>query len=319
MVDSKSAKTSRARRFLRNREAKLNENPKTALLVRGQKTSGLINSILIDLFMLKKPYGVHLRRHNAVHPFEDATPMEFLSQKNDASLFAFGTHSKKRPHNLVFGRLFDHHILDMVETGVAAFKQMSEFPGSRGGCSLEAKPCVVFSGAAWEQDASLTLLRSLWLDFFQLREVESISSIGVEHALVFTATGDSASGVRAMLRHYMVKLKKSAEATGPYVELSEIGPSLDLTVRRVHHASESLTKQAMTRPKASAAAPKKVKNIEHGRLSGRQGRLHVPKQNLNEMTLARPKALRKRKEGTRPDSAVETKKKRPRTSATSED
>jgi len=149
MVDSKSAKTSRARRFLRNREAKLNENPKTALLVRGQKTSGLINSILIDLFMLKKPYGallhhvehaasrppaartpltarlcapaagVHLRRHNAVHPFEDATPMEFLSQKNDASLFAFGTHSKKRPHNLVFGRLFDHHILDMVETGVA--------------------------------------------------------------------------------------------------------------------------------------------------------------------------------------------------------
>ena len=139
----------RARRFLRNREAKLNENPKTALLVRGQKTSGLINSILIDLFMLKKPHsalllrvehaatlvtgrgthptdclcaaaaGVHLRRHNAVHPFEDATPMEFLSQKNDASLFAFGTHSKKRPHNLVFGRLFDNHILDMVETGVA--------------------------------------------------------------------------------------------------------------------------------------------------------------------------------------------------------
>ena len=60
MVDSKSAKTSRARRFLRNREAKLNENPKTALLVRGQKTSGLINSILIDLFMLKKPYGALL-------------------------------------------------------------------------------------------------------------------------------------------------------------------------------------------------------------------------------------------------------------------
>ena len=62
MVDSKSAKTSRARRFLRNREAKLNENPKTALLVRGQKTSGLINSILIDLFMLKKPYGALLLR-----------------------------------------------------------------------------------------------------------------------------------------------------------------------------------------------------------------------------------------------------------------
>ena len=70
MVDSKSAKTSRARRFLRNREAKLNENPKTALLVRGQKTSGLINSILIDLFMLKKPYGalLHHVEHAASRP-----------------------------------------------------------------------------------------------------------------------------------------------------------------------------------------------------------------------------------------------------------
>ena len=73
MVDSKSAKTSRARRFLRNREAKLNENPKTALLVRGQKTSGLINSILIDLFMLKKPYGalLHHVEHAASRPRAD--------------------------------------------------------------------------------------------------------------------------------------------------------------------------------------------------------------------------------------------------------
>ena len=36
----------RARRFLRNRDAKLNENPKTALPVRGQKTSGLIIPVL---------------------------------------------------------------------------------------------------------------------------------------------------------------------------------------------------------------------------------------------------------------------------------
>ena len=187
MVDSKTAKTSRARRFLRNREAKLNENPKTALLVRGQKTSGLINSILIDLFMLKKPHsalllrvehaatlvpgrgthptdrlcaaaaGVHLRRHNAVHPFEDATPMEFLSQKNDASLFAFGTHSKKRPHNLVFGRLFDNHILDMVETGVAGAWPPPIHPELPRSAPSSAKPTRSASPPARSADPRLPL------------------------------------------------------------------------------------------------------------------------------------------------------------------
>ena len=87
----------------------LEENPRTALVLRGQKSSALVNAALTDLFMLKKPNAKHFARHNAVHPFEDAAPLEFLCQKNDASLFAFGTHSKKRPHDLVIGRLFDHH------------------------------------------------------------------------------------------------------------------------------------------------------------------------------------------------------------------
>ena len=45
-----------------------------------------------------------------------------------------------------------------------AFKQMAEFPESRGGCSLESKPCIVFSGAAWEQaDSSPASTRTLTL------------------------------------------------------------------------------------------------------------------------------------------------------------
>jgi hypothetical protein len=86
-----------------------------------------------------------MQKKNEMHPFEDAGSLEFLSQKNDCSLFVFGNNSKKRPNNLVFvssaydysathtfssrlhyciicfhrqGRTYDGHLLDMIELGV---------------------------------------------------------------------------------------------------------------------------------------------------------------------------------------------------------
>jgi len=66
-------------------------------------------------------------KRNEIHPFDDITSLEFFSQKNDASLFLVATHSKKRPHNLIWARAFDHQILDMIEVGVSNFKSMKDF------------------------------------------------------------------------------------------------------------------------------------------------------------------------------------------------
>lgn len=111
-------KNRKAKKAMQVREPKLVENPKNALMIRGQQTSGVINTLLTDLYMIKSPFSKHFSRKNDIRPFEDASSLEFFANKNDASLFAFGSHNKKRPDNLVIGRTYDYQILDMCEFAV---------------------------------------------------------------------------------------------------------------------------------------------------------------------------------------------------------
>lgn len=67
---------------------------------------------------LKRPYSISFSKKNLVRPFEDHSSLEFWAVKNDSSMFVLGQHSKKRPHNLVFARIFDNRLLDMCEVGV---------------------------------------------------------------------------------------------------------------------------------------------------------------------------------------------------------
>ena len=75
------------------------------------------------------------KKKNILRPFEDrpftgvkdapgvsgVSSLEHFSRKSDASLVAFGSHNKKRPHNLVIARMFDYHVLDMVEFGISNY------------------------------------------------------------------------------------------------------------------------------------------------------------------------------------------------------
>jgi ribosome production factor 2 len=78
---------------------------------------------------MKKPDSVLFQRNNDLHPFESQTSLEFLGRSNDCSLFTLGSHSKKRPHNVVMGRFFDFQTLDMFEFGIdeATFVPMVTF------------------------------------------------------------------------------------------------------------------------------------------------------------------------------------------------
>ena len=117
----------RAVRAMKKMAPKAIENTKSVLFLRGTKTSETVGTMLKEIYALRKPFGKLLSRKNDnMHPFEDEASIEFLCQKNDCSIFVVANHSKKRPNNLVVGRTFDGHLLDMVELGVTSATSFAE-------------------------------------------------------------------------------------------------------------------------------------------------------------------------------------------------
>lgn len=278
-------KTQKGKRFLQKREGKLEENTKCVMLIRGGKTSELVTQALKDIHVLKKPHGTMFHRKNILRPFEDQTSLEFFSQKNDTSLMVFGSHSKKRPHNLVFGSFYDFHILDMFELGIEKYKPIAEFKADK--ILAGSKPCVVFSGEEFQNKTEYSRLKNFMSDLWRGEKITNIRLQGIEHIIQITA----ADG-KIYFRSYRVKLKKSGVKT-PRVELEEIGPSFDFVLRRTHLAEESLYKEALKQPKALKVKVKK--NIDHDVFGTKTGRIHMQRQDFDSLQTRKMKGLKRKK------------------------
>lgn len=287
MLRAGKAKTARTKRFMDNRAPKIVENTKTAVILKGGNSSETVTTALKDMHKLKKPQSIHLLRKNPMLPFEDDTSIEFLSKKNDASLFLFGSHNKKRPNNLVFGRLYDFHVLDMMEMGIENFKPLADFKDVAKPAS-GSKPCLVFNGDLFDTHPDFIHTKNLMIDFFRGPILTQVSLKGLDHVISFTA---SETGV-LYLRTYMIELRKSGTRV-PRVELQECGPSMDLSLRRTRYGQDDVRKQACRVPTQSK--PKKVKNISHDTMHNTVGRIHMEKQDLDNLQIRKVKALKKRK------------------------
>lgn len=279
-------KTQRSKKALADRRPKVNENPKTALFIKGRKTSNIVSGVLTDLYLLKKPYCVKFERKNDVEPFTDASSLEFFSQKNDASLFLLASHSKKRPHNIVMGRTYDYHILDMVEFAVTNYKPISDFKNAKN--MSGSKPCFIFSGDEWHNNPEKARVQNMFLDFFRGEfKMSKISLAGMDHVCVCTAVGD-----KIHFRHYAMSHKYSTEPTDG-LAMVEVGPRIDLQVRRTRLASEDLIKQASKL--SQVITGKKRKNLDTTVTGDKTGNIHLKKQNLNKLATKKTKALPKHK------------------------
>lgn len=91
----KKAKTHKGRKVLEARAPKLIENPKTAIFIKGNKSSNLINQIMKELNVmrgLEDRSRLFMRKGHDIHPFDNMGPLEQMSSKQDCSLICFGNH-----------------------------------------------------------------------------------------------------------------------------------------------------------------------------------------------------------------------------------
>lgn len=291
-------KTKQGKRALQAREPKLVEDSKRALILFGGKTSQITKDVLSDLHKLKSSGDSvkYTRKNDDVRPFEAGgdTNLEHFSQKTDSSLFALGNHSKKRPHNLVLGRFFDHRLHDVLELGVDRYKGIKEFAKAATAVQIGNKPCFVFVGEGFESNPDLRMAKSLLLDFFRGRQIDAINLKGLSQVIFVVATGK-----QLLFRQYAIAFKKSG-AQVPRTELAEIGPRFDFSIRRSRAAPEEIQTQSMKQPKVEK---KKEKNVGYDSLEGKVGRIYMPKQDLNSMALNKMKGLKRERQTAAADAA----------------
>jgi len=282
-IIKKKPANQRVKRFVENREPKAVENTKSAMFIRGEKTSEIITQVLKDLSKMKKPFASFYNKKNKIRPFEDPSSIEFFSQKTDSSLFAFGTHSKKRPHNLVLGRLFDNRVLDMIELGITNFRPISSKDKQPG---FASKPAFIFTGSEFLNQEPVQKLGNIFLDMFRGHELNYLNLAGIDHVIALTSHEN-----KIFFRHYSISLKKSG-ANVPRVELQDIGPSFDMSIRRTNFAPADLIKQASQLPKQ--LNPKKHKNVSKTSVA-KIGTVYPRAQDMTKIALHKMKGSKRKR------------------------
>jgi ribosome production factor 2 len=166
-----------------------------------------------------------------------------------------------------------------------------------------------FASELFDTHPRFIQLKSLLMDFFNAEVIDSICLPGLEHVISVslaptptslngTQEDDSKNLPTVHFRTYTVRLLSSGTRI-PRVELTPMGPSLDLTLRRHQTADAELWKAAMRRPKmkkteVEKGLGKKRKNMEVDEMGDLRGRVHVTKQDLGKLQTRKMKGLKAR-------------------------
>ena len=287
----------RVQRYLKSIEPQLREGAKRSLLLKGIRCSQAMGTVLKDMRSMLAPHCKLLAKKNAVVAFESdgQNSLEFLTTKNDCSVFALASTNKKRPNNLVLGRTFDHQILDMIEVGILRYKSIHDYGGTVPKKRIGSKPMMMFLGDLWQQDSNCQKMQNLLMDLYKGDVVDKIVVSGLDHLIMFVASHHPKTNKLVVHQHtYFMQLKKDPQnptSKIPVPLLIPCGPDMTMAIRRTQFASPELWKASLKQPQA--LKKKKVKNHTTNVFGETIGRLHIEKQDVDKMGGRKVKALRR--------------------------
>ncbi|CDW79488.1 brix domain-containing protein 1 [Stylonychia lemnae] len=257
-LDIRKGKTHKGRKILENRAAKVVENPKTAIFIKGNKSSLTVNQIMKELHIMRGQDDrskLFMKKSHDIHPFENQGPLELLAGKQDCSLICFGNHQKKRPDNLILGRTYDKRILDVFEFGVLNFKSMNEFDINE--VSREQKPVLVFQGEQFEFSEKHQRIKNLLYEFFHMNDMDEVNIVEMKRILVFTSLNET----DIQVRQFEIPQISEPQVLKSMIDMKEIGPRFDLKLRRAQVAAIDLYKLACRKPKVLNPDKKRVGSL----------------------------------------------------------
>lgn len=257
------ATTHAGRKILEDKEPKFVENRKKSLFIKGRKSSQTLNLIWDELIKFRRDELEKYSRKNDILPFENIEDVQHFCQKQDCSLFLFFSHNKRRPNNLIFGRLYNQSVMEMYEFGVDNYITEGLEKNSFGVGSM---PVLIFEGDEWETE--LAPLRSVFMDFFVGELKGKVNLEQIEHTIVLTYVEETK---RIHFRHYLVNKKENCDP-----ELVPAIPTFELTPRRTQFPDPQVIGEALNKP----VVDKKKKNITTDGLGQSLGRVFVRKQDV---------------------------------------
>lgn len=212
-----------------------------------------------------------LKTRKASLSFAKSRPLRFFVLG-----FLIRSSNKKRPDNLIFGRLHDHKVLDQFETQITAIE--GNFEEAFKQIDLTQRAILVVFGDVFETKPELGRIRNFFTDMFGSNNQKTKIDIEYSLGFVITLTGFEDGSLE-------LRFHKYSKAQGALVDL---GVKLRMRLGRTKLATDEVFKEACKQPKLEKkTALKKVS--EKSGTGEHLARVHVRQQDLKTLRLKKIK------------------------------